>query len=114
MKIKSQSVSVILSYTILILILFTTSPENMPLPVMLIPFLVIFICLYLTIDLMMRYLLKNLSIRSRMRTSIILAILPVLILILQSINQLTIRDVTITFVLFLLLIFYFKKADNIN
>ena len=114
MKTRPQFISVVLSYVLLAILLMTTNPESMPLPVIIIPFIVIFICLFLTIDLVAGHLLKNINTKSRVRISIILAIFPVLIMVLQSINQLTLRDVAISLLLFFLLIFYFKKTNTIK
>jgi len=114
MKTRTQISTVILSYIILALLLLTTNPEKMPLPVIIIPFVVILICLFLTINIIIRYVISDLKPKSRFRISLALSAFPVLIIVLQSVNQLTIKDTLITIGLFLLLIFYFKKVDFIR
>lgn len=114
MKTKTHSIAMVFSYLILIVILLTTNPDNMPLPVITIPFIVIFLCLFLTADLIARYIFSNLKPKSRTKISMVLAVFPVLLIILQSINQLTVKDLIITVGLFLLLVFYFKKVDFIR
>lgn len=103
-------------YTVLLFVslpvfMLITNPESLPLPLLVIPFLLLFAALYLTVKLLLDRYFSNLYGRPLKGVAFTLAGLPVLLIILQSIGQLSIRDLLITLGLVLGLIFYFRKTD---
>lgn len=108
---SKQKISIIAVLILILAMLFTTNPENVPLPLLIVPFILIFSFFYLLIQLFLKQFLKNSSKRMKQGLSISLSFMLVLLLILQSINQLTLKDQLIAFGLALLLLFYFRKID---
>lgn len=100
-----------ITFLLIPMMLFTTNPENLPLPLLMLPFILLFMALYFGSQLVLINLLPNIGRRAVRGVGVALAILPVLLLVLQSISQLTIRDLLITLGLIGLLIFYFRKTD---
>ena len=94
----------------LLFFILMTSPSHLPLPLIMVPFVLIFLIIFYGIV----YIGKS-NISSHRRARIIragvLACIPVLLLILQSIHQLTIKDILITIGLVLLATYYLNKAD---
>jgi hypothetical protein len=87
-----------LLYGGLAIFLLSTDPRNLSLPLLLIPFIWLGVCLYVAI----RYCLTLFSTRYRKISNnrknslaVTLAAIPVCMLLLKSIGQLTIRDVFI-------------------
>lgn len=91
--------------------MLVTNPESLPLPLLVIPFLLLFAALYLTARQFLGRFSANLGERPQKIVAFTLAGLPVLLIILQSIGQLSIRDLLITLGLVAGLIFYFRKTD---
>jgi len=93
------------------LFLMLTNPETLPLPLLLVPFLLLGLSIYKTAELGYRVLFKERD-KSRLRVlAAITAFLPTLLLILASIGQLTIRDTAIVLGLLILLTFYLRRID---
>ena len=104
----------ILLYAAIPALLLLTSPDNLPLPLLVLPFLLLFIALYMTSQLITGKFFSHLKTGVRRGLAISLAALPTLLLVLQSVGQLTIRDSLITVGLVVILIVYFKKTDFLS
>jgi len=105
--------SILAVYLALPLFIMNTNPEQLPLPLLLVPFLLFFIVLFVSIYLIgsrMR-LLKGLERRRQFAVSALLASIPWLLLVFQSLQQLTIRDVLISLSLVVATAFYISRAD---
>ncbi len=91
-----------------------TNPKNLALPLLIVPFLLTFLFVYKLVQ----FTLPNKSLLHSRRTRTILAgsiaLVPVLLLMFQSIHQLTIRDVFVVVSLAGLTAFYVAKADFIQ
>jgi hypothetical membrane protein len=100
----------VLLYAGLPLFLLSTNPEHLPLLLLWIPFLLLFAILYISARTLAA---RNNRMKGRrlMSVSIIAAALPVLLLVLSSINQLTLRDTIISITLMLAGIFYLQRLD---
>jgi hypothetical protein len=98
-------------YLVIPVFLLMTNPEKLPLPLLILPFVLLFAALFLTARLLLRRYFANLGGRYNRGLALALATLPVLLLILQSIGQLSIRDLLITAGLLIGLVFYFRKTD---
>lgn len=105
-----------LSYGLLLTFLFTTDPSKLALVWLLVPFVLLFISLFGTIFYSLLFFpkTKQLSFRKRTLLATAGAILPVLLLILKSINQLTVRDSLILSVFILSTALYISRTDFIN
>ena len=87
-----EPILAIVSFVILMIFLMVTNPLKLPLIVLLIPFLLLFIILYNTVMMLLRLLSRKMTHRHRRVVVTVVSLEPVLLLLLASINQLTIRD----------------------
>jgi Na+/melibiose symporter-like transporter len=93
------------------LVLFT-DPQNTPAIILILPFILIFIIIYQMSAILLKYYVRSLSgnkNKKRSFFSVIIALVPVSILVLQSIGQLTTRDIITLAVLALLTCFYITR-----
>jgi hypothetical protein len=103
----------LLLYGLLPLFLMFTNPDKLPLPLLLVPFLIIFTALFLTVMFVgsHTHFLKGISTRRKYAIAGFVAALPMLLALFQSLHQLTIRDVLIAVALIVGVIFYISRAD---
>ncbi|MDZ7744338.1 MAG: hypothetical protein U5K77_01075 [Candidatus Saccharibacteria bacterium] len=102
------------SVVMLLGIITLSNPNNVPLPLLILPFLLVFFIVYQIFSSILYRWFPNISRQFRGWLAIVSAILPVLLLILQSIGQLSVRDLLITLGLLGGLTFYFKKTDLLS
>lgn len=97
----------------MLLLFMFTSPTEMPLVILVVPFLVMFITIYAGAKVVLGQ--TTLSGNKKRQTMIASAsgALPVLLLIFQSIHQLTLRDVLVSISLVAAVVFYISRADFI-
>lgn len=91
-----------------------TSPESIPLVFVVVPFLWLFTVLFVTAWMLLNKVKLFESPRRRIVLSGALSTLPVLMLVLASIRQLSIRDVLLTLGILFLLGIYMSRADFIR
>lgn len=92
--------------------LLLTDPTKVPLPILMLPFVWMFLLLFIAV-----YMGLGLTALPRLKKRILAAAvggLPILLLILQSIGQLTIRDTLITVGLILGVGWYIKRIDLLH
>jgi hypothetical protein len=87
-----------------------TNPQKMPLPVLIIPFILIFTLLYLPLRILLRYLYPKIANRKLTAFSSLSAAFPVVCLLLQSVGQFSSRDFVTLVALFVVLWFYLNRA----
>jgi hypothetical protein len=92
------------------LLLFTTNPQKMPLPVLILPFILIFVLLWLPLRMVLRYFYPITSKRKLAIFAALLAVFPVVCLLLQSVGQFSSRDFITLAALFVVLWFYLNRA----
>jgi hypothetical protein len=90
--------------------LITTSPDNLPVALLIAPFIYIFICLYLTTLLIVGFLGSWIR-HSRIAAGIV-AIVGTLLLLLSSLHQLTARDVILSMSVTLIVMWYLQKSSR--
>jgi hypothetical protein len=81
---------------VLLIILLSTNPQKLPAILLIVPFVLLFIIIYRISSIFLKYYFTVLSGKKNNKRSFfsgIIALVPVTILILQSIGQLTTRDV---------------------
>ncbi|HSX35863.1 MAG TPA: hypothetical protein VLH84_02925 [Patescibacteria group bacterium] len=93
---------------LLTLLVCTTQPHSLPQVVLIAPFILLFVSLALFVAVLLALKSKGLTVR-HLRLGALAASLPILLLILQSIGQLTLRDVATTGALFVLGYFYMAR-----
>lgn len=103
--------AVVLACAALLVLFIATNPEDLPLVLLTLPFLLLFLSLFLSLEILLSSLMPKINAKSKRWLAVILAGLPVLLVLLQSIGQLSVRDLLLVIALVSALIFYFKKAD---
>jgi len=100
-------------YLVLLLVLISTDPYRSPLLVVVVPFGLIFIALFMTINSLMKLTpgVQRLSSKKRLFIAAAAAWLPVMLLILRSIDQLTVRDGLIMIIFVLALLVYTSRTN---
>jgi len=92
------------------LLLFTTNPERMPLPVLILPFILIFVLLWLSIRMLLRYFYPTTTKRKLSFFAALVSSFPVVCLLLQSVGQFSSRAFITLTALFVVLWFYLNRA----
>lgn len=105
-------------YVVTALFLMTTDPFRLPSVFLIIPFALLFCCLYFTILVVVHFFrsgedetVVGLKLRRPRLLAAVVAGFPVLLLVLQSIVQLTVWDAIITLVIFLLVYTYVSRSN---
>jgi len=110
MNYKEQLYRVIVIIILGCILLFTTNPQKMPLPVLIIPFILIFILLWLVLRIVLRYFYATTPKRKLSIFAGLLSAFPVVCLLLQSVGQFSARDFITLAALFIVLWFYLNRA----
>lgn len=97
---------------LLAVLVFTTQPTRLPSVMLIVPFLLIFVVLSLTIALAIGWRHGGVGLKA-IRAGCLGAALPVLLLVLQSVGQLTVRDSLTLCVLFGIIYFYMSKMSAV-
>jgi hypothetical protein len=92
---------------ILLLILLSTDPQKLPSVTLILPFILLFIALTSVMSFIMG--VYGMSRRIRLKICFVGASTPVLLLVLQSLGQLTMRDTLVIFALFGVTYFYMSR-----
>jgi hypothetical protein len=96
-----------ISSIILLLFLLVTNPQSLPSISLVIPFVLLFIAIVCGLSYLLG--LIGLSSRSRLRFGLLGGSVPVVLLVLQSLGQLTLRDVLVILALFVTAYFYVSR-----
>ena len=104
----------IILYLSLPLILMFTNPNNLPLPLLVLPvvllFLIIFVTVYFFVISKMKASKRISKTRNLVITAIV-AIVPVLLIVLASIRQFTLRDIILSVFIVVCISWYLLKVD---
>jgi hypothetical protein len=108
--------AVVIVYLILAIFLLNTDPHRLPLILLIVPFGLIFVGLLLPILFLSERpsTLNSSSRQKRLLVAGCLAGLPTVLLLLSSINQLTVKDVLLLAILVLLTVFYLKRVNALQ
>lgn len=107
-------IRVIIVWISLPIFLLLTNPETLALPLLIIPFIILLLGLYMSSVLFLDTFFKDLSISRKKTMALVTAVLPTILLLLASIKQLTIRDTGLIFGLLFLLMFYLRRLEFIK
>lgn len=97
-----------------IVFLMSTNPTQLPLPLIMVPFLWLFVTLFATMWVLFGAVGPFRARRRRLVMAGSIATLPVLLLVFKSIHQLTARDVILAVALVGVATFYVSRADFIK
>ncbi len=98
-------------YLSLPILLITTNPNRLPLPLIILPLLLLFLIIYDLSLKIVRRMQPALEKKKRVAASVLIATLPTLLVIFQSIQQLSIWDILLTVGLLAGFSLYLSKAD---
>lgn len=104
----------VLSGVLCVIYLMVTDPGNISLALLLVPFLLLGICIHELAYILLVGLLKRKSLVFRRIIPLATSSLIVLLLLLQSLNQLTIKDGLILLALLTVFWLYLWRADFLN
>jgi hypothetical protein len=93
------------------LFLFNTNPNSLPLPLLVVPIVLIFLIIYFVILFIVGKLKREYSKSARRTIAVLLTLFPTLLIVLQSLRQLTLLDLVIILSIFLPLSWYLLKID---
>lgn len=91
-----------------LLLFMSTDPNKIPSFVLMLPFVLLFIVLSSLITVVLRT--QGMADARSFRTGLVLAAVPLILLVLQSIGQLTLRDVLTIGILFAISYFYVSRT----
>jgi hypothetical protein len=97
------------SFAILLFLFFIADPAKVPAVILILPFLLLFMGLF-SMALYIFGTRKRIEDRRQIKLAALCASLPILLLVLQSIGQLTLRDVITVGILFVLSYFYILRS----
>lgn len=110
-KYKTQLFILIGLYIAAILFLTFTNPQNLPLPLLILPFVYAFVTLFMTIRLIVQIFTDSKSLGNSVGMTI--TIFVILTLVLASIRQLSARDLLISLAITVLLSWYLVKIRKL-
>jgi len=99
---------IIIGAAALVLLMGTTQPSHVPSLVLMVPFVILFVILSTAAASLLGWGQGGPTAKT-LRTGAFIAALPMLLLVLQSLGQLTLRDVATILILFSLTYFYISK-----
>lgn len=94
---------------ILLVYLLSMNPGELPSVLLIVPFALLFIVIFLVVASIVGH--YGVTGPKRIRLSVVIAIAPALLLVLQSLGQLTVRDTVAMFALFGVTYFYIVRLD---
>lgn len=103
-------IKVLLVWLALFAWLALTDPRKLPIVLLIVPFVLLFMAVFMTINLIMARFMPRMSQGKRRTAAACVAGLPSFLLILSSVNQLTWRDVALVAFLSIFLLFYASRA----
>jgi drug/metabolite transporter (DMT)-like permease len=107
---KKYIYSALIAFIALVLLLFETDPRSINSVALVAPFVLIFLILFFIATYFLR--IRGFARSTSWIMAAFIATLPTLLLVLQSIGQLTIKDVATLVALFVIAYFYVRRADS--
>lgn len=97
-------------YLALGLWLMTTDPNKLPIILLMVPFMLLFAALWLSVDIVLRRFFPRLSRAKKTIIATSVSGVPTFMLILSSVDQLTWRDAVLIMCLVVFVLFYSSRA----
>lgn len=115
---KQNKVKKIILVSILVfslpVFLLLTNPETLPLPLLVVPNLLVFVILFTLFNILIKSVGQEMPDKRRKVIACLLAVFPTLIIVLQSLRQLTWSDFIIVVLIFIPLSWYLLKIDYLS
>lgn len=109
-----NTILLVLLYLSLPLLLFVTNPQKLPIALLILPVFLLFVIIYVTVYLLLNKRIKKSERISKTRLALIagiISIVPVLLIVLASIQQFTLRDIILSIVIVIGISWYLLKVD---
>lgn len=113
-RIINRYTSFILLCVGLIGFLISTNPINAPVVLTLIPLVWLFLCLYVGFGFILKLASQRISSYRRHFLSVLMAGVPTVLLLLSSINQLSVRDFSLIIIFVVIMFFYVSRLRITN
>jgi hypothetical protein len=97
-----------ISFALLLIIFMVTDAKKVPSPILMVPFVLLFVLISSLVSALLRW--QDISIGRSWRIGLVFAGVPIVLLILQSIGQLTVKDVLTIAVLLIVSYFYVSRS----
>lgn len=107
---KKRIILIVASYLLAFFYFAGVNPEKLSIIFVLVPFIIIFTVLYLTINLFIDIFLKISKTQKHIIT-LVCSLMPTLLLLIQSITQLTLRDIILSLMIMALIVWYSLKLN---
>ena len=91
-----------------LLLFMATDPNKVPSFILILPFILLFVSLLLFVSTLLRW--QGMAKGRSIRLAVVFSAIPLILLVLQSIGQLTVRDVLTMAILFALSYFYVSRS----
>lgn len=98
-----------LAYFAAFLFFMLINPHKLPFALILLPFIILFLLIYMSVQVVLSVFFIINS-RQKRVISLVLATMPVLMLIIQTVTQLTVRDVILSVSITIVLIWYSVRS----
>jgi hypothetical protein len=110
-SLKTRVLLLAIAYVFALMFFVSINPEKLSLLFILLPFLIIFGLLYATVSFVLNVFFDITKVQKKIY-SLVLSIMPTLLFIIQSITQLTIRDVLLSLSITVIIIWYTSKSKQ--
>lgn len=114
MRKHKHSIRAAVAWIAFFVVIFITDPLEAPLIVLMLPFVFLFVAIHQTLTYLLQRLMPRLSVARRNAVAIPGAFLPVSLMLLNSVQQLTLRDIVLLAVLLVVAGFYIRKSHIFN
>ena len=98
----------------LVAIILLFNPQETPLPLLIVPFMLFFAAVYLSSKYFLHQVTPNMSVARVSLLSVSVSAVPTFLLVLSSVEQLTIRDIMLLATLLIITVFYVRKSHIFN
>jgi hypothetical protein len=96
------------AFALLLIIFMATDAKRVPSPILMVPFVLLFVLISSLVSALLRW--QGIALAKSWRIGLIFAGVPIVLLILQSIGQLTVKDVLTIAILLAVSYFYVSRS----
>lgn len=115
MKLKHKQVLLIVVFWLaLAAMIFLLDPQEAPLPLLIVPFVLFFAAVYHSTKYFLQQVTPNMSVTRTSLLAVSVSVVPTFLLVLSSVEQLTIRDIILLATLLVTAVFYVRKSHIFN
>lgn len=113
-KKHKQILLIVAFWLALAAMIFLLNPQDAPLPLLIVPFVLFFAALYHSAKYFLHQVTPNMSVTRVSLLAVSASAVPTFLLVLSSVEQLTIRDILLLATLLIMTVFYVRKSHIFN